>query len=60
MEFLMRIFIAGIVGGVVTAILWVLFFTMVLPWPAHEMFITMVFILGGTASAIGGLKGVLW
>ena len=60
MEFVMRVLLAGIAGGVITAIAWVAFFTVVYPWPSHEVFNTAVFILGGTISAIVGLKGLLW
>ena len=60
MEFVMRVLLGGIFGGVVFAIAWVALFTIVYPWPAHEVFNTAVFILGGTISAIASLKGMLW
>ena len=60
MEIMMRVLIGGIVGGVIIAVLWAAFFTLVVTWPGHQSFITMVFMLGGFGSAILSLKGMMW
>ena len=60
MEFLMRLLIGGIFGGVACAVLWVVLFTLVFNWPSHEAFTTPVFVLGGFGTAILSLKGTMW
>ena len=60
MGIIMRVFLAGIVGGAVLAVLWVVFFTLVVNWPGHESFTTTAFLLGGLIFAMLGLKGSVW
>ena len=60
MEFALRVILGGMFGAVITAILWVAFFTMVVPWPGHEIFTMSVFILGGFVASFVSLKGMLW
>ena len=59
MNVIAGIVIAGVIGGVVLAILWVAFFTIVMPWPAHSSFTPMVFVIGGSGSALIGLKALI-
>ena len=47
---------AGLAGAVLSAILWVMFFTHVVPWQRHETFTAAVFILAGLTCAIFSLK----
>ena len=60
MEFTMRVFLGALVGAVLSAVLWVAFFTLVVPWPGHEILTVSVFILGGFVASFVSLKGLLW
>ena len=39
--------IVGLLCGLLIAVLWGLFWTLVIPWPTHEIFSSIVGILGG-------------
>ena len=59
MELVMKIFLMGIAGAVISAVLWVAFFTLVVDVPAHDSLTPIVFILGGFAAAFFALKGII-
>ena len=60
MEFTMRVSLGGVAGAVLSAVLWVAFFTLVVPWPGHEILTMSVFIFGGFVASFVSLKGLLW
>ncbi len=43
--------------GFFTTILWILFWTLVIPWPAHEAFASVVGTLGPLAAGAWALMG---
>ena len=51
--------IIGLLFGFFTAILWILFWTLVIPWPAHEAFASVVGTLGALAAGAWTLNGML-
>ena len=59
MDIILRITLAGVIGGILAAVLWVAFFTTVLEWPAHQIFTTVVFIFGGAIGGMISLKAAL-
>ena len=52
-------FIMGVLCGLLTAVLWGLFWTLVIPWPAHEAFASVVGTLGALAAGAWTLNGML-
>ena len=42
--------IIGLLFGFLTAILWILFWTLVIPWQAHQAFASVVGTLGALAT----------
>ena len=60
MSIIMRVVIAGVLGGIVLAILWAVFFTVVVDWPGHELYITVVFLFGALGTTMLSLKGTVW
>ncbi len=50
--------IVGLFCGFLTAFLWALLWTLVIPWPAHEIFYTIVFVLGGWGAAMWTRRGM--
>ena len=51
--------IMGLICGLLTAFLWVLFWTVVIPWPAHEIFSSIVAVLGGFGAGVWTVNGML-
>ena len=51
--------IVGLLCGFLAAFLWILFWTVVIPWPAHEIFYTIVFALVGFGAGAWTLNGML-
>ena len=60
MAIIMRVVFAAVLGGIVLAILWAVFFTVVVDWPGHELFITVVFLFGALGTTMLSLKGTVW
>jgi hypothetical protein len=60
MSIIVRVVAAGVLGGIALAILWALFFTIVVDWPGHELFITVVFLFGALGTTMLSLKGTVW
>ena len=56
MEIILKVLLMGVVGGIVTTVLWVAFFTLVPSWPGHETFVTVVFLFGAFGTAVLGLR----
>ena len=56
MDIILRVLLFGVVGGIASAILWVAFFTWVLPWAGHGGFVTVIFLFGALGSAVMGLR----
>ena len=54
-----NVVIGGVVAAAVVAVLWTLFFTSVVPWPAHTQFTPLLFLAGGCISAVLGLQRAL-
>ena len=51
-----RVVLLGVFGGTAASVLWVMFFTYVLPWPGNDMFATVAFLLGALGSIALGLR----
>ena len=51
--------IVGLLCGLLIAVLWGLFWTLVIPWPTHEIFSSIVGILGGLGAVAWTLNGML-
>ena len=60
MAVIMRVVIAGGLGGIALAILWAVFFTLVIDWPGHQSFITVIFLFGALGTTMLSLKGLVW
>jgi hypothetical protein len=56
----MRVVVAGVLGGIGLAIIWAVFFTLVVDWPGHESLITVVFLFGALGTTMLSLKGLVW
>ena len=49
----------GLLCGFLAAFLWALLWTVVIPWPAHETFYTIVFALVGFGAGVLTLNRML-
>ena len=52
-------FIMGVLCGLLAAVLWGLFWTLVIPWPAYGIFSSVVGALGALGAAAWTLNGML-
>ena len=59
MQSLMVALMAGMFGGIAAAVLWALMWTVLIPWPDHEIFLVLVFVLGGFGSAALSIRSML-
>jgi drug/metabolite transporter (DMT)-like permease len=59
MQYFIIPLIAGLFAGIVAAVCWALFWTVVIPWEEHTVFYTIVFIVGGFGGAALSLRGML-
>ena len=60
MATVMRVVVAGALGGMALAVLWAVFFTLVIDWPGHQSFITVIFLFGSLGTTMLSLKGLAW
>ena len=51
--------IVGLLCGLLIAVLWGLFWTLVIPWPAHEIFSGIVATLAGFGAIVWTVNGML-
>ena len=51
--------VIGLVCGTIAAVAWGLLWTVLIPWEAHSVFYTIVFIAAGFGGAVWSLKGIL-
>ena len=52
-------FIMGVLCGLLAMVLWGLFWTLVIPWPAHGIFSGIVATLAGFGAIVWTVNGML-
>ena len=50
--------VAGVVAGTGTVFLWAALWTLVIPWPGHEVFYAIVFVLGGFGGVVVSVRSM--
>ena len=58
MRLLIGSIMIGLFGGAAAIFLWALLWTVVIPWPAHDAFYTIVFVSGGLGAVALVLPGM--
>ena len=56
---LMRIVGTSLAGAILVAVLWVVFFTHIIPWPNHEVLIAPIFAITWAGGIVARLKELL-